>query len=144
MILDLYTLQSELLNYLYLSYTSRVTVEVKSSVCNSMICMKFRRIIIIIISLGKIFKSYCKHITHRRTHTHTHARTHTRTRTHTHRRSGCSCSMGRWRPTVAQLTPLGRGRSLLHSNKHSRGRHGFREFLDVFHIYVYTKIARLK
>ena len=57
------------------------------------------------------------------------------------RRSGCQRSTGRWRPMEMQLTPLfdgslaNNGRSLVHSNKHSRGRHGFREFLDVFHVY---------
>ena len=48
--------------------------------------------------------------------------------------------MRRWHPTVRQLTPFFdgslaiNGRSLVHSNKHSHGRHGFREFLGVFRV----------
>ena len=56
-----------------------------------------------------------------------------------YRRSCCRWSMGRCRPTVMQLSPLfdrsltiNRGRSLVHSNKHSRGRHGFRKFFGWF------------
>ena len=52
--------------------------------------------------------------------------------THEHRRSGCRCLMG----CHAVNGPF-RGWSLVHSNKHSRGRHGFREF------FAYKKIARL-
>ena len=65
-------------------------------------------------------------------HTCTCAHTHMQHRHH----SGCQCSMGRWRPTEMQLTPLFdgsltiNGRLLGHSNKHSHGRYGFREFLD--------------
>ena len=63
---------------------------------------------------------YCKHITQARTHAracthmheltraHTHARAHRRARmlarTRTHRRRR-SCSMGRWRPCMTELTP---------------------------------------
>ena len=32
--------------------------------------------------------------------------THSHTPTHRRRRSGCRCSMGRWRPTMTELTPL--------------------------------------
>ena len=42
--------------------------------------------VIIIISLGKILLSYCKHITHACTHARTHACTHTCTHTPTHHR----------------------------------------------------------
>ena len=86
---------------------------------------------------------YCKHITHARTHTrtriharmHTHART--RARTYRCRCSGCRCSMDPWRQTVMELTPVpvaSNGRSLLHSNKHSHGRHGFPEVFGVFRV----------
>ena len=75
--------------YIYGYYTSwsyiilaGIPVEGKSSVC--LICMKYRRIflIIIIISLGQIFLSYIAKTssTHARTHTYTCART----RAHTH------------------------------------------------------------
>ena len=103
------------------------------------ICRKYRIIIliIIIISLVQILLSYSLLQTH-----HTNARTRARTLTRTgKRRSGSRCSIGRWRPTVTQLTPLSdgseainRGWSLVHSNKYSCGRHGFREF------FAYKKI----
>ena len=80
--------------------------------------------------------------THAGTHTRVRARAHTRVYKHTYsrRRSGCRCSMGRWRPTVTPLTPLFdgslaiNGRSLVHSNKYSRGRAGFRDFVCVFRV----------
>ena len=102
-------------------------------------------LIIIIISLGQIFLSYISNTsrTHTRTHAHTHTRTHTHTHAHHHRRSGCRCSMGRWRPTVTELTPLFTFRlaicSLLHAIKHSRGPLGFPRCRVFF---AYTKIAR--
>ena len=65
-------------------------------------------------------------------------------------RSGCRCSTGpsgRRRPTVMQLAALldgslaiNRGRSLVRSNKHSRGRHSFCKFLGV--CFAYKKISR--
>ena len=67
---------------------------------------------------------YYLFIYHKNTHARTHARSSTRAHSHipTHRsgRSGCCCSMGRWRPTVTQLTSLFdgsleiNGRSLVH------------------------------
>ena len=123
--------------------TSQVPVRSKSSVC--VICMKYRIIIIIIIiiSMGQLLLSYILQTHHTRMHTHacTHTRMHARTHArNTRRRSGCRCSMGRWRQTVTQLTPLFdgslaiNGRSLVHSNKQSHGRHGFHEFLSVFRV----------
>ena len=59
-------------------YTNRVPVEGKSSLC--VICMKYRKmiLIIIIISLGQILLSYIANTSR------THARMHTNTRAHTH------------------------------------------------------------
>ena len=119
-----------------ISVTSRLPVERKSSVCVICRKYRILILISIISSLGQILLSYTANTslshtrthartrthtrTHARTNTHTcthtrvrtharmHARARTRARTHTHRRrrSGCCCSMGRWRPTVTQLTPL--------------------------------------
>ena len=79
---------------------SRVPDEGKSSVCA--ISVKYRKmiLIIIIISLEKIF-SYIANTsrTHARTHACTHActhiLTHMQTSIHHHRHSGCRCSMDR-------------------------------------------------
>ena len=79
-------------HFCFIIITSRVPVEGKSSGC--LICMKYYRIIIliiIIISLGQILLSYIANTsrTHARTHARAQARTHarmhahTRTRTHT-------------------------------------------------------------
>ena len=97
-------------------------------------------LIIIIISLGQLLLSYIANTSrmHARTHACKHTRARAHTHTHRHRRSGCRCSMGRWRPTVTELRPFKlvplaiNGRSLLHSNKHWRGRPGFSELLGVF------------
>ena len=107
------------------SWTSRVPVDGKSSLC--LICMTCRIIIliIIIISLGELLLSHIANTsrTHARTHALTHARTHTRTHahahTHTHTRTHMgthththtlrrirSGSMRRWRQIVTKLTPL--------------------------------------
>ena len=65
-----------------------------------------------------------------------HAHTHTHTHTHRRCRSGYCCSMGRWHPTVMQLTPFFdgslaiNGRPLVHSNKHD----GSRKFFGVFRV----------
>ena len=146
--------------------TSQVPVEGKSSVC--LICLKYRIIIliIIIISLGQILLSYIENTprTHActlactRAHTHTlarvpahehahmsmmsmheHARVHTHTHTHTtepFRLALCDGSVVpnrdgpfRWRQWA----------SLLHSNKHMRGRSGLPRFCVFF---AYKKIAR--
>ena len=75
-------------SYLFVTYTSRVPVEGKSSVC--LICMKYKLIIliIIIISLVQILLSYIANTSrmHACTHARTHVRTHEHTCTHTHRR----------------------------------------------------------
>ena len=106
------------------------------------ICMKYKIIIliIIIISLGQLLLSYFA-ITHTRTHARTHARTHTLTHTHTPPSPfRLSLFDGSLAPTVAQLMPLFarslpiNGRSLAHSNKQSRGRHGFLEFFWWFRV----------
>ena len=76
----------------------------KSSV--SVICMKYRILIIIIVSVGQILLSYIANTS--RTHARILADTHSPT--HHHRRSGCYCSMGRWGPTVTELTSLRRFR----------------------------------
>ena len=58
--------------------------------------------------------------------------------THRHRRSGCRCSISRWRPTMTELCPFSPGplaincRSLLHSNKLTRGRLGVRDSFGCF------------
>ena len=85
-------------NYLNI-LTSRVPLEGKSSGC--LICMKYRKIIliIIIISLGQILFSYIANTsrTHKWTYTHTRVRTHTRECVHSpsymhhHRRIAIRC-----------------------------------------------------
>ena len=62
-------------------YTSRVPVEGKSSVCVCVICMKYRIIVLIIISSAwvKYYYRICKHIIHTCTPTHARMRTHTHT-----------------------------------------------------------------
>ena len=116
---------------------SRVPVEGKSSVC--LICMKYRIIILIIItiSMGKILLSYIENTprTHARARTYTH--THTHTHTHTaepFRLALCDGSVApnrdgpfRWRQWA----------SLLHSNKHTRGRSGF---LRICVFFAYKKL----
>ena len=81
--------------------TSRVPVEGKSSVC--LICMKYRIIflIIITISLGQILLSYIANTsrTHARTHAHTRTNACTHTPTHTPP-SPYPYSMGLCQPTV--------------------------------------------
>ena len=92
-----------------------------------LICMKYRRIIliIIIISPGQILLSYIANTS--RTHACTHAHAHTRT---PRWRSGFRCSMGRCRPFRWRQWP-----SLLHSNKHMRGRRGFPHVVCVFRVH---------
>ena len=98
-------------------------IEGKSSVCD---LYGIYMIIIRIITYQhgsnyRILQTW-KHIMHARTH----ARTHVLRR----RLSGCRFSRGHWRPTVTQLSV-----ACSFKYKHSRGRHGFREFLGVFRIY---------
>ena len=106
------------------SYTSRVPVEGKSSVC--VICMKYRIIILItiIISLGQIILSYMAYTssTHSRMHAHTHRLANTPA--HSLRRAGCLCSMGRCPPNHYQVNapfspvPLAmNGLSVVHLNQ---------------------------
>ena len=102
--------------------TSRVPVEGKSSVCA--ICMKYRIIILIIISLGQILLSYIANI----------SRTHPRTPTPPPFR--LSCSMGpnhdRVYATFSPVPLANNGRSLLHSNKQSRERLSIRDSCGCF------------
>ena len=93
------------------------------------VCMKYRIIILIIISLGKIILSYMANTsrTHACMRTHTHE--HTCAHTHTRRHPGCRCSVGRCAPNHDEVNapfspvPLAMNdRSVLHSNKQSRMR----------------------
>ena len=85
---------------------SRVPVEGKSSVCA--IYMKYRTIslIIIIISLGKYYYRYCKHITHARMHARKYARTRRRTHAqnnaHAHPHPPPSLFVVSMRPTMTE------------------------------------------
>ena len=100
------------------------------SVC--VISMKYRIIIlvIIVISLGQIILSYIANTSRMQKHTHT--------PTHRHRRSGFRCSISQWCPTMTELRPFSpvplaiNGRSLLHSNKRSRGRLGICDSFGCF------------
>ena len=100
----------------------KATVGTEVRVCA--ICMKYRIIILIIISLGQILLSYIANIW----------RTHPRTPTPPPFR--LSCSMGPNHDGVnAPFSPVllaNNGRSLLHSNKQSRGRLGIRNSFGCF------------
>ena len=85
----------------YDNYTSRVPVVGGSSVC--LICMKYRRIILIIIIISPGQISYIANTS--RTHACTHAHAHT-----PRWRSGFRCSMGRCRPTVTARSAGDNGR----------------------------------
>ena len=97
-----------------------------SSVC--LICMKYRRIIliIIIISPGQILLSYIANTSRTHACTHAHARTHTAV-AFRFLLFDWSVSPNRDGPFRWRQWP-----SLLHSNKHMRGRPGFPHVLCVF------------
>ena len=128
-------------SYLFVTYTSRVPVEGKSSVC--LICMKYKLIIliIIIISLVQILLSYIANTsrmhacTHARMHAHTHARTYACTHVHTYAppspRYRLSLFVGAHprRPAPLATMPVAG-----HSNKHGLWRPGFPEVLGVFDV----------
>ncbi len=91
-------------------------------------------LIVLIISMGQILLSYIADTS--RTHARAHARAHTHTPPSPFRLSLFDWSVAPNREGVNAPVPRAiNGRSLLHSNKHSRGRPGFAEVFGVFRVY---------